>query len=165
MPGQLPLFPAQLPDIFGILLAVLLLIAAWGDYRTRTIANEVNATIALLAIGWWWVSGETLYPDIALRIGLALGLFAIFAGLFMLGMMGGGDVKMIAALALWLPFPALLTMLAVMAIAGGAITLFLMIRRRFRPNEEGPIEVPYGIAIAAGGLWIIANGLLTTTSA
>ncbi|KKC24406.1 A24 family peptidase [Sphingomonas sp. SRS2] len=154
----------QLPDIFGIMLAVLLLMAAWTDIKTRTISNELNATIALLAIGFWYVAGESLWPDVALRIAVALGLFVIFALLFMLKMMGGGDVKMIAALALWLPFNALMIMLTVMALAGGVITAFLLIRARWRPNAARP-EVPYGVAIAIGGLWVIANGLLTTSVA
>ena len=154
----------QLPDLFGILLAVLLLMAAWTDIRSRTISNEINITIALLAVIFWIVAGEALWPDVAIRIGVALVLFVLFAILFMLKMMGGGDVKMIAALALWLPFSALMVMLTVMALAGGVITLFLVIRQRWRPNAERP-EVPYGVAIAAGGLWVIANGLLTTSAA
>jgi prepilin peptidase CpaA len=155
---------SSLPDIFGTLLIVLLLMASWTDIRTRTISNELNATIAILAMMWWWLSGEPLWPDIALRIGIAAIVFAVFAGLFALRMMGGGDVKMIAALALWLPLPALMTMLIVMALAGGAITLFLLIRHRWRQNEERP-EVPYGVAIAIGGAWVIAHGLLTIRTA
>jgi prepilin peptidase CpaA len=154
----------QLPDLFGILLAVLLLMAAWTDIKTRTIANELNATIALLAIVFWFVIGEPLWPGVALRVGIALALFAIFALLFVLKMMGGGDVKMIAALALWLPIKGLVSMLTVMALSGGLIGLFLLIRQKWRPNAEKP-EIPYGVAIALGGLWVIANGLLTTTAA
>lgn len=154
----------QLPDIFGILLAVLLLMAAWTDIRTRTISNELNAAIALLAVGFWWAAGESLWPDVVMRVAVALLLFMLFALLFMLRMMGGGDVKMIAALALWLPFNALLAMLTVMALAGGVITIFLLVRQRWRPNAARP-EVPYGVAIAIGGLWVIANGLLTTSVA
>jgi prepilin peptidase CpaA len=154
----------QAPDLFGILLAVLLLMAAWTDIKTRTISNEINATIALLAIVFWFVIGEHLWPDVAIRIGLALAIFAIFALLFVLKMMGGGDVKMIAALALWLPFKGLVAMLTVMTLSGGVIGLFLLIRQKWRPNVEMP-EIPYGLAIAIGGLWVIANGLLTTTAA
>ncbi len=154
----------QFPDLFGILLAVLLLMAAWTDIRTRTISNEVNAAIALLAIAFWWVVGETIWPDLAIRIGVALLVFGVFALLFMIRMIGGGDVKMIAALALWLPFQALMSMLTVMALTGGLISAFLLIRQRWRPNADRP-EVPYGVAIAIGGLWVIANGLLTTSAA
>jgi len=153
-----------LPDIFAVLLAVMLLMGAWTDIKTRTIANELNAAIALMAIGFWWACGEPIWPDIALRIGVAVALFALFALLFMLKMMGGGDVKMIAAVALWLPLKALFVMLTVMALAGGVITVFLMVRHRWRPNAERP-EIPYGVAIAIGGLWVIANGLLTIPAA
>jgi prepilin peptidase CpaA len=154
----------QFPDIFSVLLIVLLVMASWTDIRTRTISNELNAAIAILAVIWWGFSGEPVWPDVALRVGIALMVFAAFAGLFAIRMMGGGDVKMIAALALWLPLPELMTMLIVMALAGGAITLFLLIRHRWRQNEDRP-EVPYGVAIAIGGVWVIANGLLTIKTA
>ncbi len=154
----------SLPDIFGILLAVLLLMAAWTDIKTRTISNELNATIALLAIVFWWIAGESLWPDVAMRIAVALLVFGVGVGLFLLRMMGGGDVKMIGALALWLPINALFAMLTVMALAGGAISIGILVRQKFRPNEARP-EVPYGVAIAIGGIWVIANGLLTTTTA
>ncbi len=137
--------------------------AAWADIRTRTISNELNATIALLAIAFWFVVGEAVWPDLAIRIGIAVGLFLLFAVLFLMRWMGGGDVKMIGALALWLPLPALVAMLTVMALAGGVIALVLLIRQKWRPNAEKP-EVPYGVAIALGGLWVIANGLLTTSA-
>jgi prepilin peptidase CpaA len=156
--------PTQLPDLFGILLAVLLLMAAWTDIRTRTISNELNAAIAIFAIAFWWAIGEPLWPDVALRIAVALGLFLLFAVLFMLRLIGGGDVKMIAALALWLPVQALMQMLTIMALSGGVIAIILLIRQRWRPNAAKP-ELPYGVAIAIGGLWVIANGLLTTTVA
>lgn len=149
-----------LPQIFTILLIVLMLIAGWTDIRSRTIPNEINAAIALLAMGWWLVCGLPLWPAIGIRIGVAFVVFAVFALMFALRMMGGGDVKMIAALALWLPFTSLMTMLTVMALSGGMITMFLLIRHRWRPNENKP-QVPYGIAIAIGGLWVSGNGLLT----
>lgn len=156
--------PSVLPQIFTILLIVLLLMAGWTDIRSRTIPNEINAAIALLAIGWWLVCGLPVWPVIGLRLVVALAVFAVFAGMFALRMMGGGDVKMIGALALWLPFGSLMTMLTVMALSGGALTLFLLIRHRWRPNENKP-QVPYGIAIAIGGLWVAGNGLLTTMAA
>lgn len=154
----------ELPDLFGILLAVLLLMAAWTDIKTRTISNELNATIALLGMVFWFIAGETIWPDIAIRVGIALGLFLVCALLFLMKWMGGGDVKMIGALALWLPLQALIAMLTVMALAGGVISAFLLIRQKWRPNAERP-DVPYGVAIAIGGLWVIANGLLTTSAA
>ena len=68
--------------------------------------------------------------------------------------MGGGDVKMIAALALWFPFGQLVTMLIVMSLAGGAITLLMLIDKWARRNGSPP-EVPYGIAIAIAALLML----------
>ncbi len=142
-------------------LSLLLLVAAWGDLRTRIISNRLNAAIALSAPLWWWAHGLPLWPDVAWQIGLALLVFGIFAGAFALGMMGGGDVKMIGALALWLQPWALARMLVVMALAGGVLTLVTLVEHRLRKRPGQP-EIPYGLAIATAGLWVIANDILTS---
>jgi prepilin peptidase CpaA len=142
----------------------LLLYAAWGDLRTRTIPNALNAAIALGAPLWWYANALPLWPDIALQIGVAFVVFAIFAGFFALGAMGGGDVKMLAALALWLRAPALLDMLFVMAVIGGGVTIATMIVHKLQRREGRP-EIPYGVAISCAALWIFANELLTTSAA
>ena len=141
------------------LLALLLLVAAYGDLRSRTIANELNLAVALLAIPFWWAGGLALWPDIALQVAIAALVFGFFAGAFAIGAMGGGDVKLIGALALWLPWQALLAMLLVMSIAGGALTGAMLVRHRLG-KREGQIEVPYGVAIAFGGLWLIGQRFL-----
>lgn len=144
-----------------VLLAVLglfLLSAGIEDARTREIANWKNAAIALLAPLWWWSNGLALWPDMAFQLGAASVVFALFVGAFAIGQMGGGDVKLIGALALWLPMSALSWMLIIMSIAGGAITLAFVIERRWR-KSEGPVEVPYGVAIAIGGLLVLREPL------
>ncbi len=135
--------------LFGAL-AALLLAAGIEDARTREIANAKNAAIALLAPLWWWAMGLG-WADVGVQLLVATLVFAVFAGTFALGWMGGGDVKMIAALALWLPLGGLMQMLMVMSVLGGAITLALMLERRWQ-RRIGEIEVPYGVAIAAAGL-------------
>ncbi|TVV72368.1 A24 family peptidase [Sphingomonas solaris] len=143
------------------LLALLLLVAAWGDLRTRTIPNGLNAMIALLAPLWWWAHALPLWPDVAIQIGAALLVFAIFAAAFAAGLMGGGDVKMVAALSLWLAPFAIAQMLVVMALAGGVLTIVVAAEHRLR-RRDGQPEVPYGMAIAFAGLWLIANDILTS---
>jgi prepilin peptidase CpaA len=135
-------------------LAVLLIVAAIGDWRTRTIANGMNAAIAVGAIPWWWVNGFAPWPDIAFLLAQAMIAFALFAGMFALGAMGGGDVKMITALALWFPPAAFMHLVFVMAIAGGLLTLVMLMRQKIQQFEGRP-EIPYGIAIAFAGLWEI----------
>ncbi|MEA3015780.1 MAG: prepilin peptidase CpaA [Sphingomonadales bacterium] len=146
-------------ELFVLVLAAALVAAAVGDLRTRTIPNWLNLAVALAAIPFWYVSDLGLWPEIALRIGIAAAVFGLFAAAFALGMMGGGDVKLLAALALWLPPPAVAMLLVVMSLAGGALTLLLAVRHRMARREE-KLEIPYGVAIAFGGLWLIGERFL-----
>jgi prepilin peptidase CpaA len=149
----------DLAPILLVILALLLLAACWFDLRSRTIPNELNLAIALLAVPFWWASGLAFWPDIAWQLGLAALVFGLFAGAFALGMMGGGDVKMLGAIALWLPGGGLLALIVIMSLAGGVLTLVMAVRHRLA-SREGPLEVPYGLAIAFGGLWLISERFL-----
>ena len=141
------------------LLSALLLAAAAFDLKTRTIPNSLNLAIALLAIPFWWSTGLTLWPDMALQLGVAALVFAAFAAIFAMGAMGGGDVKLVAAVALWLPWQAVISLLVLMSLAGGVLTLAMVVRRRFA-ESEAKMEIPYGVAIAFGGLWLIGQRFL-----
>lgn len=136
------------------LLALLMIAAAVSDLRSRTISNGLNATIALFAIPFWIVSGMAFWPAMPMQFGAAFAVFAVFAGLFALGAMGGGDVKMIGAVMLWIPLYLYFPMLTIMAIGGGILSAVMLIQSKIRPTDKA-IEVPYGLAIAAGGLWAL----------
>jgi prepilin peptidase CpaA len=140
-------------------LAAMLLVACWSDLRTRTIPNGLNLAIALLAIPFWWTVGLPLWPDAAIQVAVALAVFAVFAGVFALGAMGGGDVKLVAAIALWLPWQAVIVLLFIMSVAGGLLTLAMLIRHKLA-RAGGKLEIPYGVAIAFGGLWLISERFL-----
>ncbi len=149
------------------LLAIILIVAAVIDVRTFTISNGLNLTVALLAPVFWWSIGLPLWPDAAMQVGVALAVFVVLAATFYMGMMGGGDVKLAAALALWFrPFTTL-KFLVIMSIAGGLLTVVVLLLHKFRgkPPIEGDEpaakpEVPYGVAIAIGALWILAQRFL-----
>lgn len=138
-----------------VALALLLVSAGIQDARTREIANWKNAAIALMAPLWWWANGLALWPDIAVQVGVAALVFAFFVGAFALGQMGGGDVKMIGALALWLPVQPLVWMLVLMSLIGGALTLIMVIDKKWRRNAGDPVEIPYGVAIAIAALLVL----------
>ena len=141
------------------LLAALLVTAAVTDIRARIISNGLNAAIAILAVPWWFAIGLSGY-EILFQIGLSAALLVAFAICFALRMMGGGDVKLLAALGLWLPLTQMLLMLEWMAIGGGVLTLGMMIAHRLRKAPGRP-EIPYGVAIVAAALLIVANDILT----
>lgn len=136
------------------LLGILMIVAAISDLRSRSISNGLNAAMALLAIPFWISSGMALWPDVAVQFGAAFGVFLIFAGLFAIGAMGGGDVKMIGAVMLWIPLNLFLPMLTIMAIGGGILSAVMLIHSKIRPSDKA-VEVPYGVAIAAAGLWAL----------
>lgn len=148
-----------LPSLLSATLALLLLWGAATDLRSRIISNKLNIVIALLAPLWWWANDLSLYPDVAIQLGFALLIFALFTGLFALGMMGGGDVKMLGALALWLPLQAMSTLIIIMALVGGVVTLVTVIHHR-ATRRIGRPEIPYGVAIALAGLWVVGEPYL-----
>ncbi len=140
-------------------LALLVVSAGIEDARSREIANWKNAAILVLAPLWWWANGLAIWPDVAIQLGLAMLVLALFWSCFHFGWMGGGDVKMIAALALWFPAGALVRMLIVMSVLGGGLTLVLMIEHRVR-RKTGNVEIPYGVAIAIAALLAIREPIL-----
>ncbi len=136
------------------LLAALLVWVAIGDFRTRTIPNWLNGAIALLGVSTWFTTGMSLWPDVAAQLALATGILVVFAFLFAKGMMGGGDVKLLAALALWFPIMEMMRLLIIMSLCGGVLTLGYLLHHKFRKLLDRP-EIPYGVAIALAGLWAI----------
>jgi prepilin peptidase CpaA len=148
-----------LTEILVGILALMVLAAAVWDIRTRTIPNSLNAAIAVLAVPFWFASGQQVWPDMALHIGIAAAVLGLFAVAFAMNAMGGGDVKFVAAVALWLPPGAVVALLVIMSLAGGALTLFMVVRHRLTKAEHN-LEIPYGVAIAVGGIWLIAERFL-----
>ncbi|WP_309610991.1 prepilin peptidase [Sphingomonas sp.] len=150
-----PLFP----DLLTAILALLLVVAAVVDIRTFTISNRLVIAVALLAPLFWLAASIPLWPDAGYRVAIAAAVFAGLAATFYLGMMGGGDVKLAAALALWFSPLTTVKFLVLMSIAGGALTLIVIVAHKIRSREGRP-EIPYGVAIAFGGLWLVAQRFL-----
>lgn len=158
------------------LFAAALVWAAAGDARRLLIPNRIVVGIAALypifvlasPIGVAWLA--------ALGIGIAA--FALGAVLFACGCAGGGDVKLIAATALWAGPDLIAPFLIVTALAGGGVAIAVSrpvraVIRRLGPVSDGipaclPAlksgPVPYGIAIACGGLFV-AQRLASLVSA
>jgi prepilin peptidase CpaA len=132
---------------------VLVVFAALSDSRSYYIPNRLTAGVALTAaVSFLRPSVDLTF--LALHLGSALLILAIGFTLFARDLFGGGDVKLLTALALWTGFADLPRLLLVTTLAGGLLALGILLWRRWRLASGGVIDqrLPYGIAIAAGGI-------------
>jgi prepilin peptidase CpaA len=152
------------------------IVAALKDATSFTIPNWISAGLALA------------FAPVALALHLpasAFGLCVLSAGvalvcgigMFAAGWCGGGDAKLLAAAALWLGWPGVLTFLAVTGLAGGALALGLITAREQLAAHAGRApawlgrllqpkgDLPYGLAICAGALVAFPSSALVASLA
>lgn len=153
----------------AILVIFPMLVAFGGasDLLTMTIQNRVAL---LLVAGFAVVALVTGLPLTGWGLHL-LGLLPVFLvcfGFFAAGWMGGGDVKFISAIALWIGFtPQLAEFTLLVALYGAMLTIGLLLMRRvvlvpnalarqdwFARLHDAKSGIPYGIAIAVAGLQV-----------
>lgn len=150
-------------DLFCLGAAGLLTAAAISDVRCYRIPNTLCAALALLFVLAAILAGPPFPFTNLIPAALA---FAVGLLLFARNLMGGGDVKLLAAAVLWIP-PALVPQQIVgIAAAGAVLALLLLLARRIARRgalaaggeAELPLllqddaPVPYGVAIAVGTL-------------
>jgi prepilin peptidase CpaA len=149
----------------------LLLYVAIIDIATRLIPDETCLALALLGIASQFV-GPT---HIAESLVVATILFLLLLVVYQRGAIGGGDVKLLVALAIGLPLAGVMQLLAVTALAGGLLAMGHLIMRRLPMPRLAPpgssflrrvyaverwrhlrgAPLPYGVAIACGGIWTV----------
>lgn len=150
------------------LFAALLIGAGVQDLRTMHIANGFSLAVAGLFAAWAvaaLAAGRLSPADLAFAVGCAVVVFAVGAAAFAAGGLGGGDVKLLAAASLFAGPTRIVDFLAVTAIAGGVLGLAILAGAPIGQAAavNGPLrtrlrrDLPYGPAIAVGGLWIAAT--------
>ena len=146
-------------DLLLLALAAILVVAAIIDVRTFTISNRLNAAVAAGAPLYWMSIALSPWPGMAIQLAAGGIVFVLLAGAFFAGMMGGGDVKLASALALWFSPAGTVKFLVLMSIAGGVLTLGILGWHHAQKREGRP-EIPYGVAIAFGALAILTQRFL-----
>lgn len=139
--------------------------ATFYDLFTMTIPNRI--TLALIAAFAVFAPLAGMGWETALwHIGVAIVVLVVGFGLFSLGVMGGGDAKLLAASALWFGTAFTLPYLLAASVMGGVLTLIIVIARRVHlPNALMSIAwiarlhdkkqgIPYGAALGPAALYV-----------
>ncbi len=158
-------------NLFAASFFALCLFAAIRDVETLTIPNWLNAWLAflfipacILAAPGWDVAGWHLLAGVL--------AFVIAIAMFMGGLFGGGDAKMVPGVMLWIGPAGTMDFLYGTAIAGGVLVGVVILARRLVPAHATPgfafetlqqgKGVPYGVAIAAGAVWAAPQSQILT---
>ena len=134
-------------------LATALMVAAFTDLRRREIDNRLNLAIALAAPLWWLAMGFG-WAEVGFQLALAAGTFIIVCIFFALRQMGGGDVKLLTALALWFTPASFLQVIVLMAVIGGGGSIAMAALNMRRVPGEIPRDV---LAATAALIWVCAT--------
>ncbi len=146
-----------------LIFPLCLSIAAISDLLTMTIPNLVSLALAVSFFVLAPVFGLSIAEMGMHFVGAGIVFFACFA-LFALNVMGGGDAKLLAAAALWFGFDSSLAeFLVYVAFIGGVVTVLIVLLRSQSSMLMAigiPVpssltvakKIPYGIAIAIGGI-------------
>jgi prepilin peptidase CpaA len=136
--------------------------AAVEDIARRRIANAFVLALALLALvrlvfgPSFGAAAGTPFLDLA----VAMAVFVAGAVLFRFGLFGGGDVKLLAAGALWIGAASAGSYLFATALAGGLLALgflvWTLVASAIGKGARRP-SLPYGVAISAGGILATAG--------
>jgi prepilin peptidase CpaA len=138
--------------------AVALGSAALHDLRRYEIPDRFAVAIALS-----FIASSLTTPLHQALAGLAVGMVVLVVGVvfFARRWLGGGDVKLLAAIALWVPIPQLAGFALATSLAGAGLGMLMMSpARQYLPAAPMGLSaasrlrqpMPFGVAIAIGGL-------------
>jgi prepilin peptidase CpaA len=136
------------------LAAAVSIAAITVDIRHRQIPNALSAALLLIGIlsaglsrGWEGLADGMLGAALA---------FAVFLIPYLLGGMGGGDVKLMAGFGALTGAQGVLPALLLVAVAG-AVTSVLFLLYRWLRGQAFCAAVPYAPAIVIGSLLVAAS--------
>jgi prepilin peptidase CpaA len=135
--------------------------AAVSDLQRRVIPNRISvAILALYPAHALTLPAAAIGPSVAVAVGVLI--FGMFA--FVRGWIGGGDVKLLSVAALWAGWPLAVELAVITSLFGAVLALsWIALARYFPPlfpsiaAANGRTEMPYGVAIAAGGVYVAAR--------
>lgn len=144
------------PSWLIIFLALCLLAAAAEDAARLRISNLT--CVAIFAAALIAAAIEGFSADLWQNLVLCLGILAIGIAAFAMEWLGGGDVKLLAAIGLWLNLRAATALIASVFLAGGLVAVIYIVGRRViggpKPSRARSQAIPYGLAVVAGAAFV-----------
>lgn len=152
---------ATAPDILLWLLAAALVAAAVQDAVQLKISNMLSGAVLVLAVVAAILSG--VEPAVWQNVAVFIMALVVGTMMFSRGMLGGGDVKLLAAVMLWADLGGAVRLLASIFIFGGILALIIVFGRNVAPKSmvdrvavlKPKAGIPYGIAITFGTLFMV----------
>ena len=147
-----------------VVFAAPLLMASYTDFQEMRIPNWVSAAMLagfFLTLPFTWGGMEWFGEHMAMGGVFFVAGFAMFA----FGWLGGGDAKLMSAIAIWFGWDDALLFIVYTTLIGAALALFLMLSPKVMPVRvrhsavaeklfQGGKNMPYGIALAGGALLV-----------
>lgn len=139
--------------------ALIMLAAALSDFKNLRISNKL--CLALAGLFPIYVLTSATEIGWIQHVGIATLVLGIGFGLFALRLIGGGDIKMLSAAALWAGPKLIATLLIYTTLAGGVLAIAfasaaliraLLKHQSLTDGAWHKAPVPYGVAIACGGI-------------
>lgn len=154
----------MLAAIILVVFPFCMVFAALSDMISMTIANRVSVLLVATFVVAAPLTGMD-WATFVLHIAAGALVLMITFGLFAVGGMGGGDAKLLSATAIWMGLSfTLIQYLVYSTLVGGALTLAILLYRNsplsvytghllfLRNLADEKVGVPYGMALAVGGL-------------
>jgi prepilin peptidase CpaA len=150
--------------VVTLVFAAPLLAAAYTDFWSMKIPNIVSLAMAagfFLTLPLTWQGLPVFGEHLIVGTIFFLAGFAMFA----FGWLGGGDAKLMAAISLWFGWGDALPFILATTLFGAALGIVLMFGGQIVPLRlrtsafgmrlfQGGKDMPYGLALAAGALYV-----------
>lgn len=148
-----------------VVFSAAMIFAGLRDLTTMTIPNWLTLALAFSFFVFAPLVSMPL-AEVGLHAAVGFAVLLVGIGFFGMGWIGGGDAKLLAAVALWVGWGQALSYLVIASVLGGALTLLilgfrtlplpaLLVRQqwlaRLHDRSEG---IPYGLALAVAALLI-----------
>lgn len=147
-------------------LFLLLGLATYFDIFFRRIPNALCLTAAIVSAPYWvGMSGLAMPASMGQQFLILLVATVPLLVLFAVGALGGGDIKLLGAVLLWVRPGEILQMIAVMVLAGGVQALAAMGHALLRRRKPCEATVPFGVAIAVGAIPALAGEMIENLKA